>query len=430
VWRKTIASVVVLVVAASCGAADAAAQRLTLDEAYRLAAAGSPELGAARAAARATESREAAAGLPPDPMLQVGVMNLSVPELSADMPTSMAPSIQLMQALPFPGEIGLSRRAASEDTRQARALVEELGWDVRRRVAADYFELYRLDEQLSVMRETVGLLEELRATALSMYSTGMASQSDVLRAEVAVARAEADVRRMDAMRSAAAARLNATLGRAADLPVEAVALPPLPDLLPPTPRLLDLAGESRPALEAARAAVDGADARLELARRRLWPDVTVGLQYGQRAAPGGTQRMGGLMVGLSLPVFAAARQLPLRQEADAMRAMEAARLERERVLVESRVTELVAELERSRALLDLYRGQVLPQARAAAASALAAYRSGAVDFTATIDSRLSASEYEMELHALLAEYGAAVSELEATIGQPLPGAATILAETR
>ena len=59
---------------------------LTLAELLTLAREQSPRLEAARLRADATRTREAGAGLLPDPMLMVGVSNLALPEFSATMP--------------------------------------------------------------------------------------------------------------------------------------------------------------------------------------------------------------------------------------------------------------------------------------------------------------------------------------------------------
>jgi outer membrane protein, heavy metal efflux system len=234
---------------------------------------------------------------------------------------------------------------------------------------------------------------------------------------------EADTARMIAMRSAAVARLNAVLDRPADTPVPAVAA--FVDLggLPAADSLRGWAQESRPMLRGGVLEVDQAGSRAALARRELWPDLTVGVQYGQRPGEMGTERMGSLMLGFSLPVFASRRQLQMRGEAEAMRQMASAELTEMRARVSARVTELLAELERDRTLLDLYRTEVLPQAEANVTSALSAYRVGTIDFMTLVDARMTVNRYEQEVHALLAEYGTLVAELEMTIGRELPIAA-------
>jgi outer membrane protein TolC len=182
--------------------------------------------------------------------------------------------------------------------------------------------------------------------------------------------------------------------------------------------------------------VELAQTRLKLAKREIWPDLTVGVQYGQRrgaadaAGETGTERMGSLMFGFTLPVFARQRQLKMREEARAMEAMAAADLTSMRVTVDARVTELVADLDRARTLVELYRSQVLPQARATVESALSSYRVGRVDFMTLVDAQMTRNQYEQELAALLAEYGAGIAELEMTVGRELPRGGALLEEAR
>jgi cobalt-zinc-cadmium efflux system outer membrane protein len=129
--------------------------------------------------------------------------------------------------------------------------------------------------------------------------------------------------------------------------------------------------------------------------------------------------MGSVMVGFSLPVFAGKRQLRMRDEARAMQSMAEADLAAMRVEVDARIGELLADLTRSRELIELYRSNVLPQARAMVSSALSSYRVGRVDFMTLVDAQMTNNEYEQELAVLLSEYGVAFAELEMTIGREL-----------
>lgn len=410
-------------------AAPGAAQptdTLTLAQAYAQAAAGNAVLAAEAARADAVAALRRSAGLPPDPQVQLGAMNLSLPGLRADMPASMAPSIQLMQMVPFPGTLGLARSIAERDAEMARAGAAEAGWMVRGRVAMAFYEVWQADRRTAVMRETLRLLRTFEAVARSMYGAGTGRQADVLRAGVEVSRMEAELARMAAMRAAAAARLNAALGRAADEPVRAVARPDLPAALPSADTLRAWAREGRPLLVRQRIAVARARDQARLAGRETWPDLTVGVQYGQRRDDEmGTERMGSVMVGFSVPVFARQRQYALRGEAAAMERMAGAELRDATVQVDARIAELLAEADRARTLLRLYRAEVLPQAEAAVQSALASYRVGAVDFMTLVDAQMMDSRARQERIALLAEYGAAVAELEMAAGREIPVTATL-----
>jgi cobalt-zinc-cadmium efflux system outer membrane protein len=403
---------------------------LTLDDVLLLARGRSPRLRAASAMADAASWREPAAGTLPDPMLQLGIMNFTVPGLRTDMPNSMAPALQLMQTVPFPGKLGLSGRIAAQSTQMARADADETWWQVRSKAATSFYELYEADRKIEVMRETLGLLEDLQDVAKAMYASGQGPQSDVLRASVEVSRMDAEIRRMQALREAAAARLNGLLDRPADTAVPSPVLGTLPTDFPSADTLRAWSAVTRPVLERGRLAVEQTETRQSLAHRQIWPDLTFGVQYGQRPGTTGTTRMASAMVGISLPIFASKRQYRLRDEAAAMEQMARAELAGVEADVDARIRELLADLERDRTLVRLYRAEVLPQANANVESALSSYRVGTIDFMTVIDAHMTVNRYEQELYALLADYGRAVADLEMTVGRELPRTGTMLSEDR
>lgn len=403
---------------------------LTLSEVQAQAQERNPRLRAMRAGAESAGLRRPEASTLPDPVVQLGIMNVGLPRFNADMPTSMVPSVQLMQMLPFPGKLGLMGDIASWDEARASSSADEMAWEVREMAATMFYDVYALDRRIEVMGETLELLTDFQQVARAMYESGMGRQTDVLRADVEVARMDGEIRTMGAMRTSMAARLNALLDLPADAPVASPALGRLPLQVPARDTLLAWAAEFRPLLNNGRQGVEQARSRVSLARREFWPDLTVGVAYGQRPGEMGTERMGSAMVGFSLPVFASRRQYAMRDEAVAMERMAAAELGSREAEVGARVGELLAELERARSLTLLVRDEILPQARATVASALSSYRVGNVDFMTLVDAQMTVNQFHGELYQLLADYGKALAALESAVGRPVPESEQILAEVR
>jgi outer membrane protein, heavy metal efflux system len=401
---------------------------LRLGDAYRAIDASNPRIAAARSLARASAARVPSAKLPPDPEVQLGFMNYALPGLEPMDPLGMV-QLQLMQMIPIPGKLRESGRIARARAASEAARADEVEWTLRADVAMAFYDLYQTDRQLAVARETLRLLQDIRRTAESMYRVGEGRQADVLRAQVAIARMEEDTVRMTTMRTAMAARLNALLDRSVQVDIASPVLPEFPDTVPPLDSLVAAASAERPMILAGEREVEAAEAQTRLARREVWPDLTVGVQYGQRSGEMGTERMGSLMLGASVPIFARRRQLRMRDEAEAMRQMAVADVAAMRADTRARVAEAYAGLARARNLATLYRSTVLPQAEAAVTSAHAAYRTGSVDFMTLLDTRMTVNEYRQELFALEAEQGKAWAELEMLIGMVLvdpgeiPGAA-------
>jgi len=383
-----------------------------------------PRIAAAQALARATEARAATSRRPPDPQLQLGVMNRSIPSFAPMRPLGMT-QLQLMQMVPSRGKLSLAGRVADAQSAAASVRTEDVAWELRTQVAMAYYDVWATDARLGVAGETMRLLHDIARTAEAMYGAGEGRQADVLRARVEIARMAEDTLRMRAMREAMVARLNALLDRDGEPPIRRLARPRYPDALPRRAWLDSIAVRQRPMVRAGEEEVRAAEAEEALARRELVPDLQVGVQYGQQRGvsadgmPGGTERMASLMVGASIPVFARSRQLRLREEAAAMRLMAQSELAAMRAETRGRIGEVHAALARARRLSVLYRDEILPQAEATAASSLAAYRAGGVDLMTLLENRMGVNRYRQEVASLEAEEGKAWAELEMLAGREL-----------
>ena len=377
-----------------------------------------PRLDAARALARAARARVPGVTRPPDPQLQFGFMNYELPSLRP-METIGMTQLQLMQMVPVAGKLRLAGAVATARADAASTRIADAGLDLRVRTAMSFYDLYAVDGALRVAMETRRLLQDIAVIADRMYQVGEGRQADVLRANVELARMQEDIVRMQTMRTTMQARLNALLVLPAETPVGAPQLP----IFPVSPSTLDsltgLAERNRPVLLAGAQDVEVANATVELARREIWPDLQLGVQYGQQRGLMGPQRMGSLMIGAALPIFAKSRQLQMRDEANAMRAMAAADLASMRTETRGAVAESYANVLRARRLADLYRTSVLPQAEASVASSRAAYRVSAVPFMTLLDAQMTLNRYRQELFTLESDEGKAWAELEMLTGRVL-----------
>ncbi|MGD2136150.1 MAG: TolC family protein [Gemmatimonadales bacterium] len=396
--------------------AQSAPDTLRLADAVALTREANPMLQAARLRADAARERVTQAGALPDPQLSLALMNRPL-DFATDQPMTMN-SVQWMQRLPWPGKLGFAeereRHLAEADALDA----DETERQLVARVKALYYRLAYVDRAIAIMESTRELLRNFLDVSSTRYAVGDGLQQDVLQAQVAVAQMTEDITVMQQNRIALAARLNALFGRAATVPVPALELPEPRVDLPPVDALMDRAVSERPAVAAARARVEAAEAGYRAARRMIYPDFTITVGYGQRPQ---FVDLATLMVGISIPLWAGSRQLPLRRE---MEAMQSAATARERDLYNdtyARLTELRAEADRARSLTGLYASDVLPQARAAVESALSAYRVGRVDYTTLVNNEMTVNRYEIEAVRLTADYHRAVAEIEALVGSDLGG---------
>ena len=409
-----------LAAAAGLAAQTARIEPVRLGDLYTQVQRANPKAAAARSLAAAAQARVPGATRPPDPVLQFGFMNYMLPGLSP-MSTIGMPQLQVMQMLPLGGKLTLAGRAASASASAANLRTLDVLWDLRSETAMAFYDLYATDQSLAVSRETLRLLADIERTAEAMYRVGQGHQTDVLRAQVEIAKMTEDTLRMHAMRETMVARLNALLDRDGEAALGAPLPPTFPDSVPSPGWLDSIAAANRPTIRAGLDEVRAADASERLARKAIWPDLAVGMQYAQRGGEmgGGTERMGSLMLGASLPIFARDRQLKMRDEAGAMKQMALADVASMRAETRGEIGAAYANLRRARTLAQLYRTTVLPQAEATVASALAAYQVGNVDFMTLLDDRMTVNKYQQELYALEADEGKAWANLEMLTGREL-----------
>ena len=392
---------------------------LTLAMLYQAIDSASPSIRSADAAARAARARVPGASRPPDPTVQLQLMNRNLPGLGLNDPLGMN-QLQLTQMLPLNGKLGLAGTVAQLRANAVRESVAEITWSRRVNAAMAFFELHRLDATLAIANETLRLLQGISTSVTQMYAVGEARQADVLRAQLEINRMTGEIEDMRRMRAAMAARLNAARNRDATDSVGMTEFPGLPDHPPPVDSLVARAYEWRGMLRSAAADLQAATESERLARREIWPDLEVGVIYGQRGmADGTTDRMVSLMLGASIPIWASSRQYRMRDEAAAMREMAFAERDAQRAETRGRIAELVAELEGTSRLHALYARSILPQADATARSARDAYQTGAVDFMTMLDALMVVNTYREKLQLLDAQAGVAFAELEMLTGTPL-----------
>ncbi|UCF69242.1 MAG: TolC family protein [Acidobacteriota bacterium] len=401
---------------AATRAATLAGDSLKLEDALAMARSANPMLQVARLRADAAAARVSRAGALPDLQLSLGLMNRRVGDLGGTEDPMTKNSLQLMQALPWPGKLGFAEDRAEHLAQAEHWNAVEAEYRLTARVKSAYYRLAYMDRALDTMAQTRELLRDFLQVSSAIYSVGSGQQQDVLQAQVAVAQMTEDITVMQQSRIAMSARLNALLGREPTAAIGVLEAPAAAGELPSVEGMMELAVEHRPMLRAARERVLAAESGYRSARRTNYPDFTVMLEYGQRPE---FNDLASLMVGVSIPVWSGSRALD-----DEMQAMQLVERANELDLYNetyAALAELRAEAERARNLADLYSTSILPQARAAVESALSAYRVGRVDYMTLLANEMTVNRYQIESLRLAAEFQSAVAQLEVIVGGQLEG---------
>lgn len=344
-------------------------------------------------------------------------------------------NLTLAQQFPWFGTLRLRGEAAEKDVQVALAELAAAQLDTVAAVKRAYYNLHaglRIEEILSENRK---ILEDFRTVARERLSAG-GSQQDVIRAGTLISELDRNI--AENRQGIASAR--AALARQVHLGPESdfgTVPGPSPEAAPAEfERLLELAVAARPELRGRLAAVARDEKAVELARKRFYPNVTLGLTYmDMEKTNAATPRTAsgfpnvGLFVAFNLPVYrdkyrAGVCEARERQIADA-KLYEAQRDE-----TSSEIQEFMVQVKTQQGVLSLLRDSILPRSKETFDLAMSDYGKGNVDY-ATVQSALrEVLQVQLQVTQVEAELRKAIASLERAVGceinehPPAPAAAT------
>ncbi|MGE4488080.1 MAG: TolC family protein [Kiritimatiellales bacterium] len=357
---------------------------LTLDEALSKASRQSPELRAARAAAKAAEAESRAQAAWNDPELEFEAEGLGGDYSGLD---SAEYTLGISQEFPMIGKTAEIRavgryeiEAASAETRIAAlesaalvrtAFIELLAAQERQRV---------LDEQQETARE---FLDEVRRR----QAAGAGSQIDVLQAEFELENLQIEQRRADSQRETAQrnlARLTGfpDLGKADGEFFQTLEKPSMQTV-----------ANDHPVLRRFQALENRANAEAVLARRSAVPDLTLGAGVKYEDESNAHSYL--VSASIPLPLFGGRRAETIASGLHAEQVRFEMQAARRRFDVE--LDAASAEFESAVLEVERIRSALLPRAEKAAELIDAGYASGRFGWLEQIESRRTLSEIRLRL---------------------------------
>ena len=135
------------------------AERSRLGDLYAHVERANPRIAAANALATAARARVPGTRRPPDPQLQLGFMNYTLPGL-APMEVFGMTQLLLMQMVPLGGKLR-APAAPPPPKRRGRASSRATSSGASHAAAMAFYDLYAVDGRLAVARETLRLLQDI-----------------------------------------------------------------------------------------------------------------------------------------------------------------------------------------------------------------------------------------------------------------------------
>lgn len=392
-----------------------------LDALLEAALANNPEIEASEAQWQMFVQKARQAGSFEDPMLMIGINNALIRDpLAFDRDPMTSRSIGLSQLVPFFGKRELARQGADLEALSARARYEERRLELAAMVKEFYARLFFIDQALDIVGRNLVVMDDMLRFTESRYGVGAGMQQDVLRAQVERSRMlDMQIGLQQQKRSLAAA-MNRLLARPADTPIGIIPDLETPPVMHSAEELESLAAENRPLLAGLFSLAEKGKVDEELARKEFYPDFTFSVEYMQREPTMGEAGydMYNASVTFNLPVQRQRRHAMVA-EAKAATRMAQAEVNDLRNAIVSGIADLLAKLERSAQLIELYRTGVIPQAARSFEAAQIAYGNNQVDFQMMLESLLSLFNDEREYYDALADYRMNLARLEALVGSEL-----------
>jgi cobalt-zinc-cadmium efflux system outer membrane protein len=375
-----------------------------------------PELAAARRDVDMRVARIAPAGAPPDPTLSIGYMSgfLRPPFFPSSATPDAYRQVGISQELPYPGKLALRSRVAASDADIARWAYEDTRVRLVAELKAAYVEHVFTARGLDIVRRNKALVEQFRRIAEVRFTVGKAAQPDVLKAQLEISLLLEREAVLERQRATLQAEINRLLYRPAETPVETQDAFDIRPVTQTVDELRAAAVERYPAARRDEQQIDRGQQALKLARRELLPDFAVNVTS-QRFV-GDMPWMYGIDVMVKVPIFWQRKQRPMVAEAAA--ALDSARRMRESTVADAaaRVTQAYVAMTTSQRLIDLYGDSVLPQARLALESSVAAYEVGTVDFLTLLMNFGTLLNYEVGYEEQKAQYRRTLAALEPLVG--------------
>jgi cobalt-zinc-cadmium efflux system outer membrane protein len=381
-----------------------------------------PELKSSQARWRMFASKAEQAASLEDPMVMFKLQNLLAREpfsLGGKDPQT-AKVIGISQQLPFWGKRAIKQEVARYEADSYRWVVEERKLELARMVKETYYQLWTVDKGLEIVDKNLKILADFVTIAESKYSVGQGVQQDIFKAGLEKSKMLDMQISLRQQRESLAANLNYLLYRPGNTPVGKIADFALPQPSLTAEQLNEAAFEKRPQIKSLASLAGKGEASHRLAQKEFYPDFNLSFEYmfRQEAMTDPGYNMFSLGVTFNLP-FQQERRRAMLAEATSETGMATEELNGLKNTISFTIRDVLAQMDRRRKLVELYRGGIIPQAEQSLESAVISYRVNKVDFLTLLDGRMSLFTYERELYESQAEYMMKLAQLEAAVGADL-----------
>jgi len=356
----------------------------------------------------------------PDPAFTYGY-------LIEEVETARGPKsqkLQLMQVFPWFGTIEARTDAAAAAAKAAKKRYDAAKLGLFFEVKDAFFEYVYLAKAVEIAQENLELVRHFEEVARTKYTTSAAAHPDVILAQVELAKMEDALRSLEELRRPISIRLVAILNR------RDLGLLPWPEkkefqaVMLDRQKVIEMLRSNNPELQAFDFELEGARSRIELAKKRFYPDVGVGLEWMTNGAMMDAKLRDSqrdevmLMFGLNLPIWRKSYSAGhLQARADLNRTLHEKK-QAENTFV-ARAAQALYDFEDSDRKRRLYGDVLIPKGEELLGASETAYKAGAVDFLSLINAQQKLLEFQLYYERAMTDNQQELARLEMLVGAEL-----------
>jgi len=374
----------------------------------------SPEIQAAKSRADAAGYRVPQAKSLPDPMATLGYQNDGLSSLTLGQSIMSMGMSGVSQQFPFWGKRALKGEVAAKDAESEAALSAAARHRVVAQIKLAFYDLFLAYKTMDILKDRTVLFSKIEDAAASRYASGTGMQQEVVMAQtekyMILEKEEMQRQRIQALQGI----LNAVVGREVSAPLGRPILPPASPFPVTLDEAVNMAKEHSPDVKSKQKMVEGAEAKVKLARKEYYPDVTVGGNYFYRT--GNLGDMWSLTFSFSLPIFYKTKQEQALAEANASLTQARRELKATELMLASGVKEGHSMILAADRLIELYKEGLIPKANQDVQLSFSNYVTGRIDALTAITRIKNLLDYDLLYWNQVVEREKAIARLHAIMG--------------
>ncbi len=385
---------------------------VTLQDYLRYAALNNAGLKAAFEQWKAAVEQVPQAKSLPDPRFNYGYF-------IEEVETRVGPQRQrygIMQAFPWFGKIEARKDAAAASAKAARKRYEARKLKLFFEVKDAFYEYTYLARAIEIARENLELVKGFEEVVRTKYMATAVAHPDFIRAQVELAKIEDVLKNLEDLREPIVARLNAVLNRRSS---EMLPWPRREKFVPvqiQSRKLIEILKQMNPELGALDFELEAAKSKVELAKKKFYPDIGVGVDSIQ--TDGGDDAVI-LMFSMNLPIWRDSyKAAELQAKANVRRTSQRKR-ETENTLI-ARAVRVLYDFEDSDSKIKLYGDILVPKAEELLGASETAYTGGTIDFLSLVDAQRTLLEYQLRYERAVTDNRQKLANLQMLAGTELP----------